>query len=86
MTTAQTMTPVQLANAEADRAEARQAVLVLAYALRAILFAAAYTALYCDTHTQREAWELLGVAAKAGAVAVGVDYLVRVVCRIAHAD
>lgn len=86
MTTVQTVSPVQLANAEADRVEARQAVLVFAYGLRGILLTAGVLAIYCQTYTQRAAGELLGVGAMTMLACIGVDFLVRTVCRIAHTD
>lgn len=85
MTTA-TVSPVQLANAEADRAERRQAVLVLAYSLRAALFSAMLVWAYCAAGTRREAGELLLLAVAAFIGSVCVDYLIRAVCRLAATE
>lgn len=82
MTTAQLVPPP----AQFDRAEARQAALALAYGIRGVLFSAMLVWAYCAAGTRRESGELLLVAVAAFVGSVAVDYLVRVVCRIAQTD
>lgn len=85
MTTAQ-LSPVQSTNAAADRAEARQAVITLAYGIRASLFSAMLVWAYCAAGTRRESGELLLVAAAAFIGSVAADYLIRTVCRLVHTE
>lgn len=80
------MSAVQSANASADRAEARQAAITLAYGARAALFSAMLVWAYCAAGTRRESGELLLVAVAAFIGSVAVDYLIRVVCRLAHTE
>lgn len=80
------MSAVQQANAEADRAEARQALLVFAYSLRGLLFSAMVVWAYCAAGTRREPGELLLVFVASFLGSIAVDALVRFVVRVAGTD
>lgn len=66
--------------------EARRAAVVLSYAIRASVFTMVVLALWCQFDTQREGWILLWVGLVAAGGSIGLDYLVRVVCRLAEED
>lgn len=63
--------------------EARAAAIVAAYLIRGLIMALVVVGLWCQVDTQRDGWVLLWVAGAAMAGSAGVDYLVRVVCRLA---
>lgn len=61
--------------------EERQARIVSAFLIRALVVTMVVVALWCQVYTQREPWELLWVAGVVMAGSVGLDYLTRVVTR-----
>lgn len=61
--------------------EERQARVVAAFGIRALVVTLVVVALWCQVYTQRSAGELLWVAGVVMAGSVGLDYLTRVVTR-----